>query len=336
MVARLLSLCGLYLGPADQLLEPDKGNPLGHFEHKGFLKIDEALLAYFGGATDHPPDFKPGWERDSSLQVFFDEARLILETFSGRSLWGWKEPRTTILLPFWKSLIPSLRFVICLRSPLEVARSLVKRNGLSVEKGFYLWNHYTRAAIRDTEGCPRILTFYEDYFRDASAEIRRLVEFCGLSQLDEASRIDDAIFQDLRHHTSETLELLDETNVATEYKLIYIGLRALSSREFVGTASGDGRRDRPSESLGRFLRLMDEFRSQEKMAQLQTTLAEKDQQLGTFRTTMRKREEQITQLQQQMAQLREHADRLQAFSDAVRRTLAYRFYSKLIKPFISK
>jgi hypothetical protein len=40
MITHLLHSCGLYLGPADRLLKAEKTNPLGHFEHRGFLDID--------------------------------------------------------------------------------------------------------------------------------------------------------------------------------------------------------------------------------------------------------------------------------------------------------
>ena len=56
MVTRLLNLCGLDLGAEQDLLGPDRGNPLGHFEHKGFKGLDESLLAHFGGSTDNPPN----------------------------------------------------------------------------------------------------------------------------------------------------------------------------------------------------------------------------------------------------------------------------------------
>ncbi|MGH9986827.1 MAG: sulfotransferase, partial [Nitrososphaeraceae archaeon] len=326
MIARLLNLYGLDLGPEEKLLGPNASNALGHFEHTDFLKIDDELLEHFGGSWDNPPDLEPGWQHDSSLEKFVHEAKSLVSTFSESNTWGWKEPRTTILLPFWGSLLPNLRFVICLRSPVEVARSLVGRDGISIEKSFYLWNHYMRAAIRDTEGYPRIFTFYEDYFRDASTEIERLVDFCGLPKQDDLSQVQAAIVQDLRHHTSETLELLEETNVATEYKLLYICLRAVSFREFVPTGSKDG----VSENISKFLQLIDKFHNQDKMSQLETALAERDQELSKLQSRMKKREQQI---QEQMAQLQEHTARLQAFSDQVRQSLAYRFYRKFIKPF---
>ena len=138
MVARLLNLCGLDLGPSDQLIPPNDPNPIGYFENVNFTyKIDDALLAHFGGSWDNPPVFKEGWEYDPSLEQIVNEARSLLQTFSNNSQWGWKDPRATILLPFWKLLIPDLRFVICVRSPLEVAKSLASRDKMSIQEGVY-------------------------------------------------------------------------------------------------------------------------------------------------------------------------------------------------------
>jgi len=59
-----------------------------------------------------------------------------------------------------------------------------------------------RPTISDTEGCPRIFTFYKVCFKDATDEIKRLVEFRGLKP-DDLSSLLDAISHELKHHTSE-------------------------------------------------------------------------------------------------------------------------------------
>lgn len=322
MVARLLNLCGLYLGQAEQLFGPNSGNPEGHFEHTGFISIDDALLQHFGGSWDYPPQLESGWHRARSLETLVSDAKSLVATFPSAALWGWKEPRTTLLLPFWKLIVPNLRFVICIRNPLEVAKSLAKRNGMTIEQGAYLWNRYLRAAIRDTDGCARIFTFYDDFFIDVFAEIERLIRFCNLPCPNECSLLQDAISSELRHHTTQAQEVLEETSIATEYKLLYIGLRALSH----GTSGSEGAGSGTGDSINTFLRLLDEFHSQEKMAQLQTELAEQAVYLSDARIKMEK-------LLRERKQLTEHVDRLQRFSDAVRQTLPYRFYSTFIKPF---
>ena len=282
MVTRLLSLCGLDLGPAEELLGPEESNPLGHFENRGFHKINEALLKRLGGSWDNPPQFKKDWEYDSSLEPIVCEARSLLRTFSKTSLWGWKDPRTTVLLPFWKSLIPDLRFVICVRSPLEVANSLARRDRMPIQKGVYLWNQYMRAAIRDTENHSRIFTFYEDFFDEASAEIDRLAMFCGLTKPDDPSQVQQAISPKLRNHASETAELLGEAGAITEYKLFYIGLRALSIQARAQSMEPDKREISISKNIGRFLHLLEQFHDENETARLQAALAEKEQQTIQF------------------------------------------------------
>lgn len=306
MVARLLHQRGLYLGPEDQLLGPSSGNEDGHFEHTGFLAIDSALLRHFNASWSFPPELESGWEQDAVLEQRRIEAKTLVDTFFGKSPWGWKDPRATIFLPFWKSIIPNLRLVICVRSPLEVARSLAKRNKISIERGVFLWNRYLRAAIQDTEGCPRIFTYYEDFFTDAAAEANRLIGFCELQAPQDPSMLGGEIRSELRHQRSAITELLGDASIPAEYKLLYVGLRALSDRSRVGTPPPDGSAADASE----FLRVLDEFHDHERLAQLQTELTRKNYELAKLRNEM------LNDLKANHA-------------------WAYRIYRKFIRPFQS-
>ena len=344
MVARLLNLCGLDLGSAEDLIGPDAGNPLGHFEHVGFHRIDEALLEHFGGSWANPPELRPGWEQESSLIHFTEEAKRLVGTFAGSALWGWKEPRSTVLLPFWKSLIPCLRFVICVRSPLDVARSLEKRDGISIGAGVYLWNRYLQAAIHDTETSPRIFTFYEDYFGDPIPEINRVAEFCGLSPGSDISHLRETVSQELRHHASETTELFDAEMIPAQYKLFYLGLRVLASQGSAPSSLSQCGSSASTDLAGGLMRLMTEFGEQERVAQLQSALAKKDNEVAVVRSVLGKQlnekerqikeiKRQILDIEKQLADLEKQNARLQAFSDAVRGTFVYRFYRKFVRPF---
>lgn len=282
MIARLLHQCGLYLGPEQELLGAHGGNPEGHFEHTGFLKIDDALLQHLGGSWDAPPEFRPGWESDASLKELLAEARALLATFAGKRTWGWKEPRTTILLPFWKSLVPNLRFVICVRSPLEVTGSLVERNTMPVARAAILWQRYMRAAIEDTEGCPRMFTFYDDFLTNALAQADRLLRFCGLERPADPSALAAAVRRDFRHHASDLSDLLEDQIIPTEYKLLYMGLRALSSRDSPATAQEEA----PTKSANDLLRLLDAFHDQERLARLENELTERRDEVARLRKHM--------------------------------------------------
>ena len=55
MVARLLSLCGLYLGPDKELSRGAPDNTEGFWEHPDFVRLNDQLLALVDAGWDLPP-----------------------------------------------------------------------------------------------------------------------------------------------------------------------------------------------------------------------------------------------------------------------------------------
>src|SRR6516164_11525587 len=104
LVARLLNLCGLYLGREQDILPPNPTNPEGHWEHEPIVEINDELLAEFGGGWDYPPDFSGLSDRRRVLRIE-QKARAVLEQFAGHEHWGWKDPRNSLTLPFWRPLL---------------------------------------------------------------------------------------------------------------------------------------------------------------------------------------------------------------------------------------
>lgn len=326
MVANLLRRHGLSLGPEGSLMGASESNPLGHFEHTGFLEINETLLKHVGGTWDNPPRLQPGWENDPGLGKLTAAAQSLIKEFAACTIWGWKEPRTTILLPFWQKCIPNLRYVICLRNPLDVALSLAKRDGQSTAAAVHLWRYYTSQAIQDTEGSPRILTFYQDFFRQPSREIDRLSEFCGLQKVGDQSPGWEIVMRELRHQNHGTEALINEPKISFQDKMLYLSLRTLHFDERDATGNGNDTQSNVGDSVGSVLRAMSQMQDREKLAELETVLGEKELQLDALRVDLRTKDEQISRLQEQSA-------RLQLFTDTVRQSIAFRLYRTLVKPF---
>src|SRR3712207_2640746 len=115
------------------------------------MKLNEEILSRFGGNWHDPPAFPSGWEHAVEFEDLRYRARVLIEEdFAAAKVWGWKDPRTCLTLPFWRQILPPMQYVICLRNPLDVARSLERRNGFSLEKGIYLWLVYIESALRYT------------------------------------------------------------------------------------------------------------------------------------------------------------------------------------------
>jgi hypothetical protein len=205
LATRIVNLLGVDLGPEDHLLRPTPDNPKGFWEHRRIVKLNDEVLERLGGSFARPPAFWPGWETAPQLEHLRNRAQgIIQEEFAGKASWGWKDPRTCLTLPFWQRLLPPMRYVICLRNPLDVMRSMWHRDGLTAERGIYLWVTYTRLALQHTRGQPRILVAYERLVDDWRGELRRLARFLGT--VEQAEREDlratvrDFVDPSLRHH----------------------------------------------------------------------------------------------------------------------------------------
>src|SRR5215216_3672632 len=111
LATRLLHCCGLELGPESDLMPAQAANPEGFWEHLGFVALHDELLNELGGAWDLPS--KPDESLTSPrLDPFRLKARLLTERFASARVWGWKDPRNSLTLPFWQKVLPGLKTLI--------------------------------------------------------------------------------------------------------------------------------------------------------------------------------------------------------------------------------
>jgi GT2 family glycosyltransferase/glycosyltransferase involved in cell wall biosynthesis len=226
MLTRLLHACGLYLGPKNELMPAQADNPDGFWEHLGFVAVNDELLNALGGAWDLPP--KPGEDfTDPRLDPVRMKARLLIERFDSAKLWGWKDPRNSLTMPFWQDLLHGMKTLIMVRNPLEVAHSMKERNGTSYSFGLRLWEIYNRRLIEAASKQERLVTHYDLFFENAEVELRRIAHFTGLpdSEVQKAA----ALVTKRRRHTHFTIEHLIDARVSPEVIDVYRALIAEAS-----------------------------------------------------------------------------------------------------------
>jgi 2-polyprenyl-3-methyl-5-hydroxy-6-metoxy-1,4-benzoquinol methylase len=212
LVARLLYDCGLALGVKSDLLPANADNTEGFWENVRFVEVNDALLAELGGAWDVPPELPAGWERSDELDSIRERALELVHSFEGLESWGWKDPRTSLTLPFWRGFLPGARVVVLVRHPLEVARSLESRASSSRAFALSLWERYNRALLDALGDLPALVTHYDAYFHDPEAELRRLLAFARLAPPEQtviaaATRVN----QFARHHRTLDGQLPEAT-----------------------------------------------------------------------------------------------------------------------------
>ena len=225
LLTRILNLMGVYLGPDAHLLQPLAENPKGFWEHEEIWKLNEDILWRLGGSWHNPPELSPGWESAAELEDLKERALTIIQTdFTDAGIWGWKDPRTCLTLPFWQQILPPMQYAICLRHPVEVARSLARRNDFSIGQGIYLWIVYVKQALENTRFGQRTLVFYENILNNWNMELLRLWQFLGKPELVDETEVHNLvrnfIDKDLRHHHNSKIELLDQTNLELPIEVV--------------------------------------------------------------------------------------------------------------------
>jgi hypothetical protein len=226
-VARTLDILGVDFGPREQLFPARADNPGGFFEHKGLVEVNDEILRRFGGSWHEPPILTPGWERSTLLSDLRNRAvSLIRDDFAGRPFWGWKDPRACLTLPFWQPLLPPTRYVLCLRSPLAVARSLEVRDGFPVDKSGRLWMDHMISALTLTEGESRLMVAYEDLLGSSEVQVHRISQFLYHRAGSEITSpaLQGSFRRDLQHHPVSLEETLSERRLPFGARMLYAGL----------------------------------------------------------------------------------------------------------------
>lgn len=224
MVARLLHECGLYLGPLEEL-GFDVKNGERHWENIRFVALNEKILNRLGGSWHDPPQLPAGWECNAEIQRLTVPAkRLIAMCSQDHRSWGWKDPRNSLTVSFWRKQIPELKVVICLRNPLETSRSLQARGDSIPSGAIDLWLTYYRELLAAAPPERRVVTHYESYFQDPVAELLRVAKAVNLEVhpniINEACA---SVSGSLRHHSAKPEELA-RTSMPAEVRDLYLEL----------------------------------------------------------------------------------------------------------------
>ncbi len=198
-MTRGLGFLGVALGE-DFIPEMPEVNAKGFWEDASLLRVNIEVLETLG--MDWLTLRKVPEERLQTAEfepLVNKAAELLNKKIPKSGRFGFKDPRTTMLLPFWKLVVNRLGVkadaVIAIRHPSSVAESLRKRNGFRYAKSEMLWLRYTVAAMRDSAMMGRqVLVDYDDMLEDPAATLRGMAESLGLAAptipaVDEFSKV---------------------------------------------------------------------------------------------------------------------------------------------------
>ncbi|MGD8234215.1 glycosyltransferase [Vibrio sp. TRT 1302] len=158
---------------SESMIPQANDNVKGFWEDADILDFNERLLNTFGSYWYTTRPFKISDINSNQLNDLISEAyELISLKLEKHDVWGFKDPRTCVLLDFWNLVFQKLssvevKYLVCLRNPVEVAGSLQKRDAILEHHAYYLWLYYvTRSLSCLNSGAKSYIVDYNEIISD--------------------------------------------------------------------------------------------------------------------------------------------------------------------------
>jgi hypothetical protein len=186
VIAGVVETLGVFMG--SRKLGKSKANPLGHFEDLDFLYLNESILKSIGCSWDRPPTE----ELVLKLEGKFERIpKLIEKRNSKHEIWGWKDPRTSVLIDLYFPYLSNPYFIVCRRKNVAVAKSLKKRNGFSLERGIGLDSLYKIGINTFLSKTPSVKVKelrYKNIITNPEETVEEIIKFLEISPSKEQIR----------------------------------------------------------------------------------------------------------------------------------------------------
>ena len=204
-ITRGLQALGVNLG--NRLMPLDSGNnDKGFWEDIDINALNVEMLNALNNDWHHLSLIK---QQDLELLkrdgFFIRAAGLLQRKTIDTTLFGFKDPRISKLLPFWKGVFNygkyDVSYILAVRHPISVALSLAKRNGIDMEKSHLLWLIHMVKSLSGIIESNFIVVDYDKLMQDAGHELNRIATKFGLKINPEELEIFKSEFLDngLRH-----------------------------------------------------------------------------------------------------------------------------------------
>jgi hypothetical protein len=221
-ITRGLAAMGVYLG--NDFLDAQPENPTGYWEDRGIVELDERLLRTLGLAWDDAAPIAPQSFACRALRKLRHAAvRYVRRNFAQHALWGFKDPRTIRVLPFWQDVLGACRvddaYLLVIRNPMSVAKSLFARQRMPLEAALRLWLAYSIPFFDRTAGKTMLVVDYDTLMLAPRRELDRIANGLEIAasrpQLaPEIERFSNEFLDQRLRHTVFTLEQIDVTTAA--------------------------------------------------------------------------------------------------------------------------
>lgn len=116
------------------------------FESLDFVSLNNEILRIAKGTWDNPPSQYNLGQAGRVYEIKEKIKKVVhKESFAN---WGWNDPKTCLTLPYFlEHLNGDVHLISIFRKPLLAAKSLKRKNGLSIKRGMELVVEYNQRLL---------------------------------------------------------------------------------------------------------------------------------------------------------------------------------------------
>lgn len=233
-MTRVMNLCGAALPKT--LLGQNDGNQRGHWESQAIIDAHNEMLSALGSQWS---DWRPldlDARKSTRARIVGDMADMISVEYKGAETVVIKEPRICRFTPAYLDAVQSVgaavHVIIPIRNPLEVAASLSKRDGFSLQRGLFLWLSHMIGAEQGSRGQSRAFVDYPSFLAQPAAETARItadMPFALPFSVKQArAQIEDYVEPSLKRETSRAEDVAQHPLCAGWINDVYQALLILT------------------------------------------------------------------------------------------------------------
>lgn len=206
-LTRGLQACGVALGEEH---EPAAAgiNDKGYWEDVDFVRLNEEMLHHCGMAWHSVSPVSASDVEKLCANGFLHRATDLLRRKSaGHVRFGFKDPRTAKMLPFWVRVFAhggfDVRYIIAIRNPLSVVQSLSRRDQFPPTKSYLTWVDHVLTSLLHSDPAHTIIVDFDFLMGHPAAELQRIAALLGADLNEQEVKLycDDFLDQSLRHST---------------------------------------------------------------------------------------------------------------------------------------
>ena len=213
-ITRGLKVLGVELG--DRLMTfVENDNEKGFWEDIEINSLNDEMLHTLGSTWHYlspiqPDDIEVLLKSDYLLRA----KALLCQKINDTSVFGFKDPRVSKLLPFWQEVFSQcqldVNYVWTIRNPLSVVESLIKRSDFDKAKSYLLWLSYVIVILSGTAGEKTILVDYDRLMQSPDFELKRIAKQFNLKidPMEMKNYITEFLDKKLQHNVYDMKDLL--------------------------------------------------------------------------------------------------------------------------------